>query len=764
MVAPGNRDDFQYNWEKLESALRDIHLKNASGLAFEQLYRHAYKIVLKKAGDRLYENVKKFEEQWFTVEVSPPIFKFITKNLINMTLSDVPGSSVVERRAMGEKFLKAIRDAWEEHNTAMNMIADILMYLDRGYSECQSRPAIFAVTIGLFRDHILWASLAAQDTKCRVFEIFNATILDQINMEREGDAIDKALLHSCTTMLESLYRTDEENEDEKLYFEEFEPAFLTSSRTFYSKECDRLLANGDAAAWLRHTQRRLNEETARCATTISRSTLPGILQVVEDELIRKNLQDFLNLDGSGVRAMIDNDRVDDLRILYHLVSRVDNTKSGLIKALYNRVMELGLEIEKVLKSTDFSTPKPAEEPAAEGGGDKAKPKTLNAAAQQTAAAIKWVADVLGLKERFDRLLRSCFADDLIIETALNKSFSEFINMFDRSSEYLSLFIDHNLKSGIKDKSDVEVERILEQAITLLRFVSEKDKFEVYYQKHLARRLLHQKSESHEIETEMISRMKRELGNNFTHKFEGMFKDVRMSKEMTEAYAKHVRGLGEASEKQVDLSINVLGGNNWPKEISGRTTYAEHDEAGLNYPPEIRNLQESFFKFYSKDRTGRKLAWAATVGSADIQCLFPKIPGKTSGPLSKDRRYELTVSTYGMIILLLFNDLPEGEWLSLEDIQGRTNIPQTDLINALTSLSVVKTTKVLLKEPPTKAIVKAGDRFTFNREFTSKTIKIKMGTVNATSKVENEEERKETNDKTADTRKYVADAAIVRIMK
>lgn len=763
MVAPGNADEFQYNWEKLESALRDIHLKNASGLAFEQLYRHSYKIVLKKAGDRLYDNVKQFEENWFTLEVSPPIFKLVTKNLINMTLSDVPGSSVVERRAMGEKFLKAIRDAWEEHNTAMNMIADILMYLDRGYSQGQSRPTIFAVTIGLFRDHILWASLAARDTDCRVYNIFNATILDQINMEREGDAIDKALLHSCTNMLESLHRTDEENENEKLYLEIFEPAFLASSRAFYQGECDRLLANGDAAAWLRHTQRRLEEETARCTTTISPTSLPGILRVVEDELIKKNLQEFLNLDGSGVRAMIDNDRVDDLRILYQLVARVDTQKSALIKALYNRVMELGLEIEKVLKSTDFSTPKPTEEPVAQGG-DKAKPKALNAAAQQTAAAIKWVADVLNLKERFDRLLFSCFADDLVIQTALNKSFSEFINLFDRSSEYLSLFIDHNLKSGIKDKSDAEVERVLEQAITLLRYVSEKDKFEVYYQKHLAKRLLHQKSESHEIETEMISRMKRELGNNFTHKFEGMFKDIRMSKEMTEAYAKHVRGLGEANERQVDLSINVLGGNNWPKEISGRNTFMEHDQAGLNYPPEIRNLQESFFKFYSKDRTGRKLTWAATAGSADIKCLFPKIPGKSSGPLSKDRRYELTVSTYGMIILLLFNDLPEGEWLSLEDIEGRTNIPQTDLINALTSLSVVKTTKVLLKEPATKAIVKAGDRFTFNREFTSKTFKIKMGTVNATSKVENEEERKETNDKNADTRKYVVDAAIVRIMK
>ncbi|KAK7964242.1 hypothetical protein PG988_011216 [Apiospora saccharicola] len=66
-----------------------------------------------------------------------------------MTLGDVPGSSVIERRSMGERFLKGIREAWEEHNTSMNMTADILMYLDRGFTQGQNRPTIFAATIGL---------------------------------------------------------------------------------------------------------------------------------------------------------------------------------------------------------------------------------------------------------------------------------------------------------------------------------------------------------------------------------------------------------------------------------------------------------------------------------------------------------------------------------------------------------------------------------------------------------------------------------------
>ncbi|KAK8026780.1 Cullin family protein [Apiospora marii] len=758
IVAP-NADEFDFNWKQLESALRDIHEKNASGLSFEQLYRYAYKIVLKKAGDRLYENVKQFEERWFTDKVCPRIFDLISRNLVDMTLNDVPGSSVVERRSMGERFLKGIREAWEEHNTSMNMTADILMYLDRGFTQGQNRPTIFAATIGLFRDHILRATI--HETNCIVFDIFNATILDQINMEREGDVIDKALLRSCTSMLDSLYRTDEENEDEKLYFEVFEPVFLESSHAFYKNECERLLQEGDAATWLRHTQRRLDEESDRCATTISLTSLPKILAVVEQELISKHLEEFMNLDGSGVRAMIDNDRIEDLKLLYQLVSRIDPKKSALKTALSVRVIELGYEIEKVLAQTDFAV---LADEASATNGDKSKNKRNNASAQLTAAAVKWVADVLALKVRFDRLLSDCFADDLTLQTALTKSFAEFINRFDRSAEYLSLYIDHNLKAGVKDKSEAEVELVLEQAITLLRYLEGKDQFETYYQKHLARRLLQQKSSDLEVETEMISRMKRELGNSFTHKFEGMFRDINLSKDMSEAYAKHVRGLGASSHDQIGLAINVLGGNNWPKETVGKYLGSEQTGPGINFPAEIKALQDSFYSFYSKDRTGRKLTWIASAGTAEIRSFFPKVPGEKSGPKSKDRRYELSVPTYGMAILLLFNDLPDGESLSFEEIQERTNIPQTDLINLLTGMSAIKSKRVLWKEPNPSGKTAPGDKFKFNNAFVSPTFKVKLASVNVANQVENDEERKETDERTLESRRHCIEAAVVRIMK
>ncbi|KAM0814642.1 hypothetical protein AB5N19_00432 [Seiridium cardinale] len=761
-------DDFEFNWQKLKSAIQDIHLKNTGSLTFEQLYRHGYKIVLIKLPLRLYDNVRAFEEAWFKEHVTPPIFELITANLVNITLGTDTGSTPIERRAMGEKFLKVIREAWEQHNTAMNMIADILMYLDRGWQQEQSRPGIFAVTIGLFRDQILRNGPRSADGRsvlCTISAILNATIIDHINMEREGDAVDKSLLRSCVGMLESLHQSDDELEDEKLYITDFEPVYLQKSREFYKAECDRLLAEADARAWLRYTQRRLQEEQGRCMTTVSAMTKDRIAKVLDEELITSHLDEFMNLEGSGFRAMIDNDRLEDLGILYRLVCRVDPKREAILKVLSNRVVELGFEIEKVLRNTDFSVPQVAdEEPAAEAG-EKPKPKTLNASAQQTAAALKWVADVLSLKERFDNLWKDCFAEDLILQTALTKSYAEFINRFDRSAEYLSLFIDDNLKRGNKDRTDAEIDANLEKAKELLRFITDKDKFELYYQKHLARRLLQQKTETYDKEGDMLSRMKLELGNNFTNKFDGMFKDMKLSKTETDEYAAYAKGHGEPNEKRIELAINVLAGNNWPKEIMGRQTGLDGQErTDIVYPREIQATQENFLDFYSLNHQGRKLTWIGTAGSADIRCVFPKVPGKTSGPLSRERRYELSVSTYGMIVLLLFNDLAEGEWLTFEDIQARTNIPQNDLINVLTSLSVLKTTRVLLKEPATKTVVKTTDRFSYNGEFYSKVIKIKMPSVNAASKAENDEERKQTNEKNAETRKYVVDAAIVRIMK
>ncbi|PHH69453.1 hypothetical protein CDD80_6733 [Ophiocordyceps camponoti-rufipedis] len=749
----GEGSDFEACWHMLEEALRDIHNKTCGRLSFEELYRAAYKIVLTKKGAVLYERVKQFEEQWFTTHVIPKIEVLVTKNLINIGVGK-SSCSVNERRRAGEKFLLGVRDTWQDHNMSMNMTADILMYMDRGYIQQESnRVPIFATTIALFRDHILRSCLNANSNQL-VMDLVISVMLDQIDMEREGDVIDRNLVRSCSRMLSCLYETEDENESKTLYLTNFQHRFLTSSHIFYTQECFRLLRDSDASAWLRHAQRRLSEEVDRCGTTVELETLPHVLAVIEETLISKHLDDFLAMEGSGLRWMIDNDKVEDLSILYKLISRVDEHKTALRDMLQTRVVELGLEIETVLKNTDFSTTTTEGDDHGEGG--ERTNKTVNQSAQQTAAAVKWIDDVLRLKDKFDRLLSDCFQDDLVIQTALTKSFTDFIRLFWRSSEYVSLYIDDSLKRGIRGKTEAEVDEMLEKAVVLIRYLQDRDLFQTYYQRHLARRLLHGKSESHDVEKQIISRMKQELGQQFTSKFEGMFRDLVTSSELTTTYRAHMEAVGDGSQT-IDLVISVLTTNYWPQEVMGRQA-----SVACNFPHDIRRLQASFEQFYLASRNGRKLTWVSSTGSADMRCVFPAVPGK-GGALARERRYELTVPTQAMAVLLLFNDVGDGESLSFEDIQSRTEISTPDLMRTLTAVAVAPKSRVLIKNPANKS-VKPGDRFFFNSAFQSKTVRVKAPIISAVSKVEDNQERKTTQEKNDQSRKHIIDAAIVRIMK
>jgi cullin 3 len=614
----------------------------------------------------------------------------------------------------------------------------------------------------LFRDEILNSPASENDGRA-LLGLLNHVILDQIQMERDGDVIDKHLIKSCVWMLEGLHEDETESEEKRLYTVSFEAEYLETSRAFYKDESESLLRFSDAGAYCKHARRRIYEEDERCKQTLLESTGPKIQKVVEDELIKNRIHELVEME-SGVRFMIDNDRLDELNLVYDLNRRVDEKKTELTRAIQKRVVEMGTDInnDAIVAS---QAPAPASVPAPSGdGADKTKrivqEKSLN---QQTVAAIKWVEDVLLLKDKFDKFWRESFESDGLLQQALTRSFADFINSssFPRSSEYISLFIDENMKKGIKGKTESEIDAVLEKAIILLRYVQDKDLFERYYKKHLCRRLLMNKSISNEVEKQMISKMKIELGNNFTLKLEAMFKDMTISEELSAGYKKHVEGLGEKDPKRIDLNINVLTSMTWSLETMGGSAEDGEGRPRCNFPPAVEKVKRGFEKFYNQKHSGRQLSWLANMGSADIRATFRKVPQKDGS--FKERRHELNVPTYGMVILLLFNDLAVDQHLTFEEIQAQTNIPPGDLIRNLQSLAVAPKTRILVKEPMSKD-VKPTDKFFFNEGFNGKFVKIKVGVISSGNKVESDRERRETEKKNDDSRQFCVEAAIVRIMK
>jgi cullin 3 len=121
--------DFDVTWGVLEGALREIHTKNASRLSFEELYRNAYKLVLKKKGEELYNRVSGLEEELLRENVRSKVVQTVTPPLILRATGEEVGGQAHQRRADGERFLRLLKDAYADHQLCMNMITDVLMYM-----------------------------------------------------------------------------------------------------------------------------------------------------------------------------------------------------------------------------------------------------------------------------------------------------------------------------------------------------------------------------------------------------------------------------------------------------------------------------------------------------------------------------------------------------------------------------------------------------------------------------------------------------------
>jgi len=100
------------------------------------------------------------------------------------------------------------------------------------------------------------------------------------------------------------------------------------------------------------------------------------------------------------------------------------------------------------------------------------------------------------------------AGRLIFSVSLTQAFESFVNLNVRSPEFISLFVDDKLRKGLKGLSEEEAEAVLDQVMTLFRYLQEKDVFEKYYKQHLAKRLLSGRSVSDDAERSLIVKVPR----------------------------------------------------------------------------------------------------------------------------------------------------------------------------------------------------------------------------------------------------------------
>jgi cullin 3 len=109
-------------WRRLANNIREIFAQNAANLSFEENHRFGYNLVLGKQSEKLYEGVKAL--------VVENLQKMIKDKLIPAFPTGVR-SDMISRAKEGEELLKAFKCVWDDHESGLCKLRDILKYLVR---------------------------------------------------------------------------------------------------------------------------------------------------------------------------------------------------------------------------------------------------------------------------------------------------------------------------------------------------------------------------------------------------------------------------------------------------------------------------------------------------------------------------------------------------------------------------------------------------------------------------------------------------------
>lgn len=752
------------SWKVLQAAIHDIQSKNASKWSFEQLYRIAYNLVLSKHGQFLYshihdEIVKNLEENT-RVQLESIMLEKCNNIRSNNNANAFDQNSMSKLDAA--KILSLFNTLWDDHLICIWLISQVGMYMDRTFTKENRLPLIYDVGLLAFQKSIITYKLNASEITIgmELIQIF----LFYFNLNRNGDMIDKFLIKSTITIFESLIHTN----GESYYSKHFEPELLVSSHRYYLNKINELLSLQSGSLYIDNVVEIIRDEENRFQVYLPDQTNKRLKDLMYKDLIISNFENILNLENDGLKKWIETDNYDLLSKVYNLMENVDSNKIILKRCLRNIVISNGMELMEISK-----VPQPEESIGADS--DKKKKTRKNGKENNTQFAINYIRNFIDSKSNYDRIIKQSFNNDIEFYREIESACTTFLNENNRIQEYLSLYIDDCIKKSLKNKSSNEIEDVFNNSIFIFKFIKDKDIFEKYYKNHLAKRLLNNKSLSNDLELSMINKLKKEAGSTFTSKFEGMFKDIKISQDITNMFKNEAENSTLLSDltrmndgHKFDVDFSILTTNFWPMPINKTL-------ADVNYVPALDITKASFEKFYDNTYSGRNLTWAPNMCTMDLKMNFP------------DKTYQINMPTLAaFIILTCFNDEDTEDGsksLSFNEIQELTKIPTTDLIRHLQSISVAPKTRILNKIPMSRDI-KPNDRFSLNLDFKNPQTKFKILAVSLSSSSSNksnnsidsfdatlsgsraqtDEEHGLTLASIQESREYEVDAAIVRVMK
>ncbi|POS70508.1 Cullin 1 [Diaporthe helianthi] len=579
---------------------------------------------------------------------------------------------------------------WERFTNAGKYVHHLFRYLNRHWVKREmdeGKKNIFDVyTLHL----VQWRGVLFEKIDEKVMD----AVLKLVEKQRNGETIEHSQIKQVVDSFVALGLDPSDPSKTTLdcYRYHFERPFLDSTRAFYQRESKQFLAENSVVEYMKKAVSRLDEEEERVKLYLHPDIAVSLKTACNDALIK----DHANLLRDEFQVLLENDREEDMARMYDLLARIPNGLDPLRAKFEAHVRGAGLAaVTKVAQDAD-----------------KLEPKV-------------YVDSLLEIHAQYQGLVKRAFRDEPEFTRSLDNACREFVNRNDmcksgsnKSPELLAKYTDVLLRKSGTGVEESQLEETLGQIMTVFKYIEDKDVFQKFYSRMLARRLVHSNSSSDDAETSMISKLKEACGFEYTNKLQRMFQDMQISKDLNAGFKEHTSGLEDSS--LLDSYYNILGTGFWPLTPPS-TTY--------NPPAEIAGDIERFTRFYKHKHEGRKLTWLWQLCKGELKANYCK---------NSKTPYTYQVSLYQMAVLLLFNDNDQNTY---EEIAEATQMNAESLDPAL---GILLKAKILTMSPEDGKPAK-GKTFHLNYGFKSKKIRVNL---NIGTKTESKQE----------------ESAIVRIMK